>query len=303
MLQIQKNKLSFDIKILNSNSKKKFTRSNIISNPKKDIFIRKQDIYLINLLEKRIKLTKLLKMKKPEPDLNQIKMSNPFLFKIYQNNSDKATQTNLENYKNRFNPFLNYKSIGSFHNKKKYENKSYVNDEKDKNITLNNFDNLITSKIYNKDDSRNNKNILKIITGEKNFYDTKYNDTLTNSLHNKTKKLDVHLSIEKINLPKINKNKITKIMRNSRNINNNKNSLRNFKTIVIKRKKNYNTEGNISLTERIIKKENKENAENDKEFNNNKNNFNNINNIIENTKYKYIFDVHSISPIRHINKY
>ena len=55
MLQIQKNKLSFDIKILNSNSKKKFTRSNIISNPKKDIFIRKQDIYLINLLEKRIK--------------------------------------------------------------------------------------------------------------------------------------------------------------------------------------------------------------------------------------------------------
>ena len=92
-------------------------------------------------------------------------------------------------------------------------------------------------------------------------------------------------------------------MRNSRNINNNKNSLRNFKTIVIKRKKNYNTEGNISLTERIIKKENKENVENDNEFNNNKINYNNINNIIENAKYKYIFDVHSISPIRHINKY
>ena len=144
-------------------------------------------------------------VQEPEEGTNEVANTTP-------TSTTTPAPTNLENYKNRFNPFLNYKSIGLFHNKKKYENKSYVNDEKDKNITLKNFDNLITSKIYNKDDSRNNKNILKIITGEKNFYDTKYNDTLTNSLHNKTKKLDVHLSIEKINLPKINKNKITKIM-------------------------------------------------------------------------------------------
>ena len=199
MFPIKKDKLSFEIKILESFSKKKIKSNNINKNSKKDLFIRKQDIYLINLLEKRIRLTKLLKSVKP--DFDPIKLSNPLLYKINQNNNNKSTQSYLENNKN---PFFNYRSISLINNKKKRENILYLNSEKEKNITMKNFDYLITSKIYNKDDSKNNKNILKIITGEKNFYDTKYkNIKLTNSLLNKTKNIDLDFFNDKLKLPKI----------------------------------------------------------------------------------------------------
>ena len=278
MFQIQKDKQSFELKILETYSKKNLKKNNKNVNSKKDLFIRKQDIYLINLLEKRIRLTKILKTVKPNFD--QIKLSNPLLYKI--NHNEKATQCYLENNKN---PFLNYRSISLINNKKKRENIAYLNSEKEKNITMKNFDCLITSKIYNKDNSKNNKNILKIITGEKNFYDTKYNNIkLTNSLLNKAKKIDLDFFNDKIKLPKIHKNKINI---NYRNTNNNKDELRKFKTITIKRKNKYQTEGNISLTERNLKKDNKENDNND-----------NCIYIEHNNNIKSVFHVNSISPIR-----
>lgn len=283
MFPIKKDKLSFEIKILESFSKKKIKSNNINKNSKKDLFIRKQDIYLINLLEKRIRLTKLLKSVKP--DFDPIKLSNPLLYKINQNNNNKSTQSYLENNKN---PFFNYRSISLINNKKKRENILYLNSEKEKNITMKNFDYLITSKIYNKDDSKNNKNILKIITGEKNFYDTKYkNIKLTNSLLNKTKNIDLDFFNDKLKLPKIHKNKINI---NYRNINKNKDELKKFKTIIIKRKNKYQTEKNKSFTERYLEKDNKENDNNKDNYIYNEHN-NNI---------KSVFHAGSISPIRSI---
>ena len=286
MFPIKKDKLSFEIKILESFSKKKIKSNNINKNSKKDLFIRKQDIYLINLLEKRIRLTKLLKSVKP--DFDPIKLSNPLLYKINQNNNNKSTQSYLENNKN---PFFNYRSISLINNKKKRENILYLNSEKEKNITMKNFDYLITSKIYNKDDSKNNKNILKIITGEKNFYDTKYkNIKLTNSLLNKTKNIDLDFFNDKLKLPKIHKNKINI---NYRNINKNKDELKKFKTIIIKRKNKYQTEKNKSFTERYLEKDNKENDNNKDNYIYNEHN-NNI---------KSVFHAGSISPIRSIKNH
>ena len=279
MFPIKKDKLSFEIKILESFSKKKIKSNNINKNSKKDLFIRKQDIYLINLLEKRIRLTKLLKSVKP--DFDPIKLSNPLLYKVNQNNNNKSTQSYLENNKNLF---FNYRSISLINNKKKRENILYLNSEKEKNITMKNFDYLITSKIYNKDDSKNNKNILKIITGEKNFYDTKYkNIKLTNSLLNKTKNIDLDFFNDKLKLPKI----------NYRNIDKNKDELKKFKTIIIKRKNKYQTERNKSFTERHMEKDNKENDNNKDNYIYNEHN-NNI---------KSVFHAGSISPIRSIKNH
>ena len=85
-------------------------------------------------------------------------------------------------------------------------------------------------------------------------------------------------------MPKIHKNKINI---NYRNTNNNKDELGKFKTITIKRKNKYQTEGNISLTERNLKKDNKENDNND-----------NCIYIEHNNNIKSVFHVNSISPIR-----
>ena len=49
--QKSKRQFSFDIKILNSNSKKKYTIRTNGTKQIKNIFIRKQDIYLIKLLK------------------------------------------------------------------------------------------------------------------------------------------------------------------------------------------------------------------------------------------------------------
>ena len=101
---------------------------------------------------------------------------------------------------------------------------------------------------------------------------------------NKAKKIDLDFFNDKIKLPKIHKNKINI---NYRNTNNNKDELRKFKTITIKRKNKYQTEGNISLTERNLKKDNKENDNND-----------NCIYIEHNNNIKSVFHVNSISPIR-----
>lgn len=275
-----KNKISFDIKILNSNSRKKYLRNYSNLKEKKDIFIRKQDIYLIKLLERRIKLTKMLKNKKL--DNNVIKLISPWKFQYHQDeNKISKTSENFINKNKKINQSNNnnYKNIKIKYIKKQNENNSYVNYEKDKSNTLNHFDNLITSKIFNSDNSKNNKNMLKIITqsnefryhynfNTKNFFKTKYNNN------------------SKIKLPQIDKN--NKTVRNNRNILKTENSFYNYKTIILKEKNNIG-KNNISLSEKGIFR--------DKIINNN--NELNLTKKIQKNKYNSIYKDHSISPLKH----
>ena len=145
---------SFDIKIPNTNSQKKFRRNNSNSKEPKDIFIRKQDIYLIKLLEKRIKLTKMYKSKKLSQN---IKVINPWNYKI---NPDENKTSHI--VKKNENQSFNYKNIKIKFNKKQSEENSYINYGKDKNNTIN----LFANNSYKNDllDIKylNNKSIIKL---------------------------------------------------------------------------------------------------------------------------------------------
>ena len=242
--QKSKNKFSFDIKILNSNSNKKYIRNSSSLKDTKDIFIRKQDIYLIKLLEKRIKLTKMLKNQNKKVNHNMIKIINPQRF---QNLFDENKTTNNFGNKTIKKDINNYKNI-----KIKYNNEynSYFNYEKDKSNTLNYLDNLITSKIYNKDNSKNNKNMLKLINKNNN---PNYNYNFTNS--NKFFKTKYNNN-SKITLPKIKENN-NKTIRNDRNILNSEDLIYNYKTIILKEKNNrIGNSNNISLSEKRIFQDN-----------------------------------------------
>ena len=141
----------------------KFINKNQFSFDIKDIFIHKQDIYLIKLLEKRVKLTKMYKSKKLNQ--NMIKLISPLNFqKIPDEN--KTSSNHIEKKKNQN---LNYKNIKIRFNKYQSENNSYINYDKEKNNSLNIKEDLITSKIFNSDNSKNNKNILKIINKDNNM--------------------------------------------------------------------------------------------------------------------------------------
>ena len=170
-----KNSFSFNIRIFDSynNNKKKM----------KDIFIRKQDIYLIKLLEKRAKNNKATKLNK-----SLKKMAS------YTNNEKNDIVKNNQREKK----LKDYKNIRII--KKKLENSPNNNyilnniiDESTKD--KNQFEDLITSKIYNSDSSRNNKTMLnahnenflfdnnitlKTIYGKNYFLKTKYNKTALN---------------------------------------------------------------------------------------------------------------------------
>ena len=120
--QKSKRQFSFDIKILNSNNDKKYIRNSSNLKETKDIFIRKQDIYLIKLLEKRIKLTKMLKNKNKNVNHNMIKIINPIHFQYnlddnkttnnFVNKKIKKDISNYQNikikYNNEYNSYFNY---------------------------------------------------------------------------------------------------------------------------------------------------------------------------------------------------
>ncbi len=246
-----KNQFSFDIKIFNNKSKKNFKTNSINLRDIRDIFIHKQDVYLIKLLEKRIKLTKMLQSKSPHH--NMIKLINPWPFPYNQNPNKTA--------KNLLNKKLHYKNIKIKKvkvNKKENENISLINYEKDKNNTLNYFDNLITSKIYNSDITKNNKNLVKIISkskrqiynysyAKKNFFKTRYN------INNNNNSL--------IHLPKINKNKNSQTLRNNRNIINIKDSFSNYKTIIFKVNESNGNSSDIIFPEKGFFQDNKKNGD------------------------------------------
>ena len=127
----------FNIRILNKDKKYKKI---------KEIFIRKQDIYLIKLLEKRAKNNQNAKL-----DLKKIKKEDNY--KIY--NPPKE------------NKFSDYKNIRIIKKKLDINNNNNSILESILDEPKNNF-NLITSKIYNSDSSRNNKTMLNINAENKN---------------------------------------------------------------------------------------------------------------------------------------
>ena len=220
--QNQKKHFSFDIKVFNNQSTKNIKSNSINLRDIRDIFMRKQDVYLIKLLEKRIKLMKMLNSKNPNNN-NKIKLMNSLPFKLRKDLN--KTEKNLINKKINFKN-IRIKNIKT--NKTQSESIPHINFEKNENNKLDYFQDLITSKIYNRDITKNNKNMLKIIPKSKpsiyNYSYTKKNYFTIG--HNKNNNSLVHL-------PKINKKKINQTFRKNRNIINIKNSLTNYKTIII----------------------------------------------------------------------
>jgi hypothetical protein len=220
--QNQKKHFSFDIKVFNNQSKKNIKSNSINLRDIRDIFMHKQDVYLIKLLEKRIKLMKMLNSKNPNNN-NKIKLMNSLPFKLRKDLN--KTEKNLINKKINFKN-IRIKNIKT--NKTQSESIPHINFEKNENNKLDYFQDLITSKIYNRDITKNNKNMLKIIPKSKpsiyNYSYTKKNYFTIG--HNKNNNSLVHL-------PKINKKKINQTFRKNRNIINIKNSLPNYKTIII----------------------------------------------------------------------
>ena len=229
MIKKQKRKLKFDfdIRTLNSNNKKKYLKNNSNLKEINDIFIRKQDLYLIKLFEKRIKLIKMYKSKKVN---NKINFINPSFFKNYHDENKIAYNSINKKINQEISQENNFKNIEIKFNKMQKENSIYNNYEKDKNNDLNHFDNLITSKIYNKDKTKNNKNMLKIINKDDKYnYDYNFKN-LFMTKYNNAKSL--------IKLPKIKINNNNKKTRNYKNVSDKEDSFNNYKTIILKTKNN-----------------------------------------------------------------
>lgn len=276
MFQKQKSKkqFSFDIKIPNNNSQKKIIRNDSNPREEKDMFIRKQDIYLIKLLQKRIKLTKMYKSKKLNH--NMIKLINPW----NNRNIKDEMKTSYQLVNKKCEPIMSYKNIKIKLDKKQSEENSFINYKNNKNTTMDNVDDLITSKIFNRDNSKNNKNILKIINQENQ---NNHNINFSNTKYNK------HNSL--IKLPKIIQRHNTNTIRNNRNLVNGEDSFYNFKTLVLKEtKKNENY---ITIYEKSILEENVNK--------NKKYSLIDLAKKIQNSNYQRIFKGKSISPIKNIN--
>ena len=157
----RKKHFSFDIKVFNNQSTKNIKSNSINLRDIRDIFMRKQDVYLIKLLEKRIKLMKMLNSKSPNNN-NKIKLMNSLPFKLRKDLN--KTEKNLINKKINFKN-IRIKNIKT--NKTQSESIPHINFEKNENNKLDYFQDLITSKIYNRDITKNNKNMLKIIPKSK----------------------------------------------------------------------------------------------------------------------------------------
>ena len=181
-----KNSFLFNIKILENDKKYKKL---------KEIFIRKQDIYLIKLLEKKAKNNKNAKL-------------NISLKKVKE---DKSKAYKLPN-ENKFSEYKNIRII-----KRKLDNSVNINNndiiENTEDESKNNFKGLITSKIFNNNSSRNNKTMINI-NAENNKNQVNDSNILRTIYENN--KNDSFLKL-KYNLNLINNQKQSK-MPNSTNI-------------------------------------------------------------------------------------
>jgi hypothetical protein len=221
----------------------------------------------------------MLKNKNKNVNQKMIKIINPMHFQY--NLDDNKTTNNFVNKKIK-KDISNYQNI-----KLKYNNEynSYFNYEKDKSNALNYLDNLITSKIYNKDNSKNNKNILKLINKNNNLnYNYNYNFTNAKNFF-KTK---YHNNNSKIKLPKIKDINNNKTIRNNRNILKSEDVIYNYKTIIIKEKNNIgnnnsNYNSNISFTEKRIFQDNSGV---------------NVDKTLQKNNYNNIYKDRSLSPIK-----
>ena len=229
-----KNTFSFNIRILDSdNNYKKI----------KDIFIRKQDIYLIKLLEKRTKNNKNSKMEK---SLKKIIQSNNLEKNVYYK---PPKENKLIDFKNiRIKKKLN-NSIDNNNYILEKINEEYRNNK-------NQIEDHITSKIYNIDSSRNNKtmlnahnennlqlnnnNFLKTINENENKNINKYNKTALNLINSRN---NIFLYQTNIKLKKNNDNNYTKYKKTHYNnlklsLNKNSDNLIYDKKIKIKNARN-----------------------------------------------------------------
>ena len=216
------NQLSFYNKISSTLNQRKFTKNNSYSKKTKDIFVHKQDLYFMKLIGKKIKLTK--KYKSKELNQNMFKLISPI---NYYNNQDENNTSfyftnKISNMKSQ-NISL-YKNIKIRNTRKPSGNNSFINYEKNKINALNIKNDLITPKIYNKDNSKNNKKILELININKN-----------SNNNNKPFRIKLHNNKSFINFPKIKINE-NKAIINNRNISSNDNSFHEFTTTVLKNK-------------------------------------------------------------------
>ena len=171
-----KNSFSFNIRVLdNNNNYKKL----------KDIFIRKQDIYLIKLLEKKAKNNKNEKIDKTLKKITSYDKE-----KIYQNfKTYKSPIINNNINKHEYkNIRIIKKKLDNSVNEKNYILENIIDESKNNKITYN-FDNLITSKIYNSDISRNNQTMLNVKTENTNIYDESNNHNILNTIYESKKNI------------------------------------------------------------------------------------------------------------------
>ena len=170
-----KNSFSFNIRIFDS--------YNSCNKKIKDIFIRKQDIYLIKLLEKRAKNNKTTKLNKSLKKFSSYS-NNEKIDKVENNSKEKK----LKDYRNIR---IMKKKLENSENNNYILNNIIDESSNDKNQ----LEDLITSKIFNSDSSRNNKTMLnaqnenilfdnnitlKTIYEKNHFLKTKYNKTALN---------------------------------------------------------------------------------------------------------------------------
>jgi hypothetical protein len=144
------NSISFHVKVLDNSNYKKI----------KDIFIRKQDIYLIKLLAKKSKNNKRienLKSYQKAKIYKELKLHNPPI-------TNKNKNVNKLEFKNIR---IIKKKSGNLTNEKNYIVENIVEESKNDKNTFN-LENLITSKIYNSDISRNNQTMLNVKTEDTN---------------------------------------------------------------------------------------------------------------------------------------
>ena len=175
-----KNSFSFNIKILDRDINYKKV---------KDIFIRKQDIYLIKLLERRAN--------------NRNTNLQPLKKIILKTNKEKV---NLKYKTPKVMKLIDYKNIEiRKREENSIDNNYIVENQKDTPKQYNNhFEGLITSRIFNSDSSRNNIKMLNVHNDKYTnllLYNKFFLKTKNENINNKNRKKIINLKQNAIYAP------------------------------------------------------------------------------------------------------